>query len=387
MGATVRIDPRTKMLLLDIHWSAKRKRVFTGLPDTPKNREILQIKAETIDRELFLGTFEPGKHFPREERKKRLTFAQIYAEWLKKKANEVSVLTLRWYKETVEGKVLPFWGSKRLDHFSPTLFDTFKAGLIQGKISPRYVNVVLMRLRDLLRVAYERGHTREDLTRWVVLQETGRPEIAPFSFEEKRSFLESLPHHWRPYFEVAFGTGLRPSEQVALKRESVDWERGKIQVREGWRKGEKTRLKTAAAQREVDILPTVRKALEAQRLIAGASELLFPNRYGGHINIPNLRRRVWYPTLKKAGLRPRDLYNTRHTFATHALASGEDPGWVAKMLGHTTLTMLVTRYYHYVPNLARRDGTLLAKRLGRDREPAGSGLRRAGRGRPIRSGR
>jgi integrase len=54
------------------------------------------------------------------------------------------------------------------------------------------------------------------------------------------------------------------------------------------------------------------------------------------MNLRNLRRRVWVPALAKARLKRRDLYNTRHTFATHALASGEDPGWVAKMLGHTT---------------------------------------------------
>ena len=35
------------------------------------------------------------------------------------------------------------------------------------------------------------------------------------------------------------------------------------------------------------------------------------------------------------------------------------------MLGHTSLTMLVTRYYQYVPNLTRKDGTLLAKWLVR----------------------
>jgi len=84
--------------------------------------------------------------------------------------------------------------------------------------------------------------------------------------------------------------------------------------------------------------------LEAQRVVAGGSELVFPNRFGKHINLRNLRRRVWRPALAKAGLKRRDLYNTRHTFATHALASGEDPGWVARMLGHTTLTMLMTRY-------------------------------------------
>jgi len=83
------------------------------------------------------------------------------------------------------------------------------------------------------------------------------------------------------------------------------------------------------------------------------------------MNLRNLRRRVGGPALAKAGLKRRDLYNARHTFATHALASGEDPGWVAKMLGHTTLTMLMTRYYRYVPNLIRRDGTLFDRQLQR----------------------
>jgi integrase len=172
---------------------------------------------------------------------------------------------------------------------------------------------------------------------------------------------------WRPYFKVAFGTGLLPSEQIALRWERIDWQRNVIQIVEGWREGQLTALKVASAHREVDILPPVRKALERQRLVAGGSELVFPNSRGTHINDHNLRRRVWYPALVKAKLKPLDLYNTRHTFATHALASGEDPGWVAKMLGHTTLQMLITRYYRYVPNLTRRDGSLLAKHLGRRR--------------------
>jgi integrase len=72
---------------------------------------------------------------------------------------------------------------------------------------------------------------------------------------------------------------------------------------------------------------------------------------------------VWYTALDNAGLKRRDLHNTRHTFATHGLASGDDPGWVAKMLGHTTLLMLMTRYYRYIPNLTRQDGSLLANGL------------------------
>ncbi len=367
MGAKVRVDPKINKLFLDIHIQGRRKRFFSGMPDTPKNREILQAKAEQIERELFLGTFDPARHFPNQEPNSRMTFRQLYQEWRKKKANEVSPLTLSWYAETVEGKILPFFGTKRLDDFSPAIFDRFKAGLVGGKLSPRSVNIVLLRLKEMLRMAYERGYVREDLGRWVIRQRETRPDILPLNFGEKGKFLKALPLRWRPYFEVAFGTGLRPSEQVALTWDRIDFAGKKIQVREGWRRGQKTNLKVAAANRDIDILSAVRRALEQQRLIAGGSALVFPNPRGGHVNVSNLRRRLWYTALENAGLKRRNLYNTRHTFATHALASGEDPGWVAKMLGHTTLLMLMTRYYRYVPNLMRQDGSLLARQLGRQR--------------------
>ena len=92
----------------------------------------------------------------------------------------------------------------------------------------------------------------------------------------------------------AFGTGLRPSEQIALRWERIDWERNVIQIVEGWREGQLTALKVASAHREVDLLPAVRKALERQRLVAGGSELVFPNSRTTCVaasSIPRSRRR------------------------------------------------------------------------------------------------
>jgi len=79
-------------------------------------------------------------------------------EWEKKKANEVSPLTLEWYREIAEKKILPVWGTKRLADFSHTGFDAFKAGLLEQKLAPRTVNIVLMRLREMLRLAHQREY-------------------------------------------------------------------------------------------------------------------------------------------------------------------------------------------------------------------------------------
>ena len=38
-------------------------------------------------------------------------------------------------------------------------------------------------------------------------------------------------------------------------------------------------------------------------------------------------------------------------------ASGENPEWIAKQLGHSNTEMLFRVYSNYVPDLLRKDGT------------------------------
>ena len=55
------------------------------------------------------------------------------------------------------------------------------------------------------------------------------------------------------------------------------------------------------------------------------------------------------------------MYQTRHTFASLMLSHGEDPLWVARMLGHTTLDMIFRHYGKFIRNRMRRDGTRFLK--------------------------
>ena len=79
---------------------------------------------------------------------------------------------------------------------------------------------------------------------------------------------------------------------------------------------------------------------------------------------PARPRRVWYPTLMKATLSRRTMYQTRHTFASNALAAGEKHlrGW------RRCSEMLFSVYARFIPNRTRRDGSALGEpdgRLGR----------------------
>jgi integrase len=92
-----------------------------------------------------------------------------------------------------------------------------------------------------------------------------------------------------------------------------------------------------------------------------------------------ITKRVWYPTLKRLGLRPRTPYQTRHTAATLWLASGENPEWIARQLGHSNTTMLFQVYSRFVPNFTRQDGSaflrLLEERATIPHRQPGAGLR------------
>jgi len=158
---------------------------------------------------------------------------------------------------------------------------------------------------------------------------------------------------------------IRPSEQIAAEWQAVDWVSrppligvlAAVSPRggRGW-------TKTEASKRYVEMLPMVQHALREQRAASQLrSSYIFPSRAGGPLNITNVRERVWKPALRRAGLRYRTMYQTRHTFATLALQSNEQIGWVSKQLGHTSDEMVIRCYAKFIPNLTRRDGSALAK--------------------------
>ncbi len=125
--------------------------------------------------------------------------------------------------------------------------------------------------------------------------------------------------------------------------------------------------KTVASRRAIDMLPPVKEALERQsEKTFLSSPYVFVSKKGNIVDIGNLRKRIWYPALKEAGLRRRTMYEARHTFATLMLSAGENPNWIASMMGHTSVEMLFKKYSEYIPNITHQDGAVFMHKFYKD---------------------
>lgn len=172
--------------------------------------------------------------------------------------------------------------------------------------------------------------------------------IEPFSLEEVKTLIENAPSlRLKAFLMVAFFTGMRTGEQLALLWEDIDFNNKTIIINKSLNElGQITSPKNKQSIREVDLLEPVEKILKELKESEPANKKFV------FIDMPkrsSVFQRHFKKLLKALNLKERKLYTTRHTFASLMLAHGEEAMWVSKTLGHKDLNTTYSTYSHYIP--------------------------------------
>jgi len=282
-------------------------------------------------------------------------FGELAQEWIKIKAKEIKSSTLRDYRGSMNYHILPKIGNRPIRDLGYLEVQRLISNL---DCSGKRLKNVLVPMREVFKFAQLAGFIEKNPMTLIKSPKVSKPDIDPLSMEEVALFLETVSPRYTNFFTVAFFTGMRFGEMAALKWKNVDFRLGIIKVRETRVRGEEGPPKTKRSIRDITMLPPVVQALRDQRKYTmGKSEYVFLNQYGRTLLPDSVNSHVWKTALRKAGLRERRLYETRHTFATLMLDGGELPGWVQRMMGHETLQMIHERYYSYIKNYQRKDGS------------------------------
>jgi len=282
-------------------------------------------------------------------------FGEVAQQWAEIMSQKVKSSTLKDYRGAMNHYILPRFGNVPIKDIDFLDVEEFRSKL---KCSNKRKNNVFVPMRSLMKFALRAGLIDKNPMDLVENLSVSKPEFYPLSIDEVHRFLDVVKAEYKNFFQVAFYTGMRFGEMAVLKWKNVDFRLGVIKVRETRVRGEEGRPKTKGSIRDIKMLPPVVEALRDQRKATmGKSDYVFLNYYGRPLLPNSVNFHIWKPALKKAGLKPRSLYQTRHTFATLMLDAEELPGWVQKMMGHESLKMILERYYSYIKNYQRDDGS------------------------------
>jgi integrase len=211
------------------------------------------------------------------------------------------------------------------------------------------VNSSLQVLRRTLRLAVEWGAAESAPI--VKMLPGARQRERVITPQEEARYLAGAPDALAAVATVLVDTGLRPEECFRLRWESITWTNGRfgtLLVTHG---------KTPAARRVLPMTPRVRNTLESRWDAAGKPEegWVWPaSTRSGHVEPSTLRKghaNTFISIEKEAAkndlkpVRPFVLYSLRHTFLTRLGESGCDAWTLARIAGHSNISMS-SRYVH-----------------------------------------
>ncbi|KFK95063.1 MULTISPECIES: site-specific integrase [unclassified Serratia (in: enterobacteria)] len=182
-------------------------------------------------------------------------------------------------------------------------------------------------------------------------------EVDPLSPLEVEALYKGTKYkQWENLFRFALHTGMRSSELCALRWDDIDFVGKVAHVKSASVSGVIKGTKTKAGKRSIELDSEALKALAEQKpftFLQGAFIFEDPKTGEPWAGADAIRKKAWVPTLKKAGVRYRNAYQTRHTYATRLISQGVNLFWLSGQMGHKGPEML---FRHYGSYLAEYDG-------------------------------
>ena len=363
-------------------WRRIRCRESLGLPVTKANiKHAAQLRAAVLH-EIKVGTFEYGRHFPNSKHAANYSRAkdehlQALAERYKPlKAIDLTPMTEEKYAYAIDICVELVGKDRLAGILLPEDIQVLRSLLIETR-APSTANHYLATFAGFLSWCESNGYCIAGLAAACTRFAMSEKEPDPLTHEEFDQLITNgcLHPQDKAAVTLAVYTGLRPGELCALAVEDIDLATGSIEI---------TRAITANSTFKVPKTGKPRTVLMMQPAIDACEALItlvadhpkrnirvYQNRYEWRnesvtplispstqakkklINewfVSTAWNTKWAAIQRRAGIRPRRPYQTRHTYACWCLTARGNLAFIANQMGHKDYTMLVDVYAKWMDN-------------------------------------
>lgn len=339
----------------------QKQRSITG-----KTRGEVAQKLREATAQIDAGTYTaPSK----------MTLGQWLDIWLETYLIDVKPRTVESYLCQIKNHIRPDLGTHLMEKLDPHMIQRFYNNLSKehdGKpgLSPRSIKVIHGILHKVLEQAVTLGYLRTNPADKCVLPRGERRELNPLDEDAITLFMKAVKGHpFERIYLVTLFTGIRQGEVLGLTWDCVDFNRGKIFIKQQLQraadgsgeyrltspKNGKGRTITPASF-VMELLRTQQRKQAEWKLAIGPgwedSGLVFTNEAGRHL-VPHTVRRSFKRVAASIGCADTRFHDLRHSYAVAAIKSGDDIKTVQGNLGHATAAFTLDVYGHVTEQMKR----------------------------------
>lgn len=374
-------------------YEGRRVRENLGVADTPKNRKMAGELRASVCFEIKTGRFNYAAQFPNSPSllrfgvaERQVSVAELSVKWLELKKVEICSNAHARYRSVMKNMLPRLGPSRMISSFTKedmlnirrellTGYQILKKGHtvpVKGRSVPT-VNNYMGVVYGLFQFAIDAGYIKESPFSSMSPLKKSRPEPDPLTKEEFFRLIDAFRHQQvKNMWSLAVYTGLRHGELVSLAWEDIDLVEGTITVsRNHTLANEFTYPKTeAGTDRKVYLVEAAIQVLRNQaemtrlgrqyevevitrefgRSVKHQCTFVFNpkissvnGKCGYHYSVGSINQ-GWSDALKRAGLRHRNAYQSRHTYACWSLSAGANPNFIANQMGHADAQMVYKVY-------------------------------------------
>lgn len=274
--------------------------------------------------------------------------------------------TFHTQMNVVNKHIVPELGKTKLRDMTPMQLEKFYKRKLDEGLRPSYIRSMHAIITKTLNAALTWELVSRNVASLASPPRVEKTEIQTWSIEQANHYLEASQDR-RLYivYVLAIYTGMRRGEILGLRWEDVDFERGRISVRQTLCKvGSEIVLqepKTKSSRRLLSVPEFAMKALSKHKarqnewkLLCGAAfvhpEMVCTNKNGTYID-PGDVNSDFKMAAKLAHLPQIRFHDLRHTHATLLLRLGENPKIVSERLGHANVGITLDTYSHVLPDM------------------------------------
>lgn len=344
----------------DAYGKRKQKWISTGLSAKGNKKRAEQLLREQI------SEYEKNEKLVQTD----MLFSDAIRQWLKECAIRVDAVSLQGYEALARVHVLPYFDALKIKlidvdrHVLQKYIDEkYRNGRKDGKggLSAtsirRHKNVLYQTLRD----AVLNEFILSNPCQYITLPRLQRFESKFYSADMLNALLNAIKDEpLYPLIKVTSIYGLRRSEVLGLKWDSIDFETGLVVIKHTVSKVsvvvEKDKTKNASSYRSFPLLPDVRKLLLDIKMRDAENKKLFSKEYvlsdyifrwdDGRPFSPDFVSQKFDKLLNHYGFPHIRFHELRHSCASILLAMGFNLKDVQEWLGHSDIKVTANIYSH-----------------------------------------